>query len=225
MCNRSWQMRTRGPVVPCGDGDDCTVCGRVEARHQQALRQLEREIETATRDGRRFVAVGVYIQVPNTTAPGFEAFVRRELHVDSCDKLAIAHACALLLDTQENVAWHVESQCLLPFVQARLQELAEGLLGMRLKVHRLTTQLECTPRGEFKFKWCLMYSQAMALGLVDALVSPPVHPLQRAERAYLGAVWTIMDAFMRRRVRQARSLPRVAGLADDLVARLTTMLA
>jgi hypothetical protein len=107
------------------------------------------------------------------------------------------------------------------FVQSRLEELVEGLLGYEMRVHPLATQHECTPRGAFKLRWCVLYAQAMTLGLVEALLAPPVQPPQRAEHVYLEAVMHIMHAFMRRRVRQLRG----AGRAEELVARLTELLA
>ena len=45
VCRRTWQLRARRPHVPCGDDDDCSVCGRFEARHEQALRKLEKELD------------------------------------------------------------------------------------------------------------------------------------------------------------------------------------
>ena len=160
------------------------------------------------------------MQVPRT-AHAFEAFARREMVVERCKDLEVKHACALLLDTRTRTGYLVESQLLLPFVRRRVEELVEGTLGMRLHVHRLTTQYESTARGEFRFKWCLMYLHAMAIALAESLLSPPVTPPHRTERAYLEAVWRLMHALMRRRVRQVHA----AGSTDDLVSRLVSLLA
>jgi len=221
LCRRVWQLRTRDPV-PCGLHDNCTVCDRVEARHDQAHRILEREIDSATQAGRRFVAMAVYIQAPHT-ARSFDAFARREIHVANCKELTLVHACALLIDIDQGIVWLVESQRVLPFVQARLEEFALDVLGMRVRIHRLTTQHEFTPRGEFRYQWCVLYSQAMCLGLVDALLlADPIQPLQRAERLYLIGVWRLMYRFMKRRTQQTRAANQ-DGV--DLVSRLSSLLA
>ena len=204
MCDRVWQLRTvSGGSKPC---TDCTVCGCIQARHAEAMYALERELEQA----QRYVAIAVYFQMPDS-AKSFGAFERREMFSD-CSQLAIKHACGLLLDTRDRVGWLVESQCLLPFAHSRIKELVEDTLGMRMAVHPLASQHECTERGSFKYKWCLLYSQSMTLALVDATAST-------TEEEYLRNVWQTMYDFMQRRVRQASNLED----GRQLVARLAAL--
>lgn len=184
LCNRTWMLKERrGPSCP--PTSNCTVCTLIEARHVSAEQRLRSEIAGPT----RYVGMKVLIQAPKS-ARTWDAFHAGELYIESCKQLPIAHAAALLIDTQEGIVWLCESERLAPQVRASIDELAVAL-GMRVDVHPLCQQWQSTARGKLRIEFCMLYSQAMALALTRATPDTP-------EDGYLDSVFSIMHRYMRK---------------------------
>eukprot|EP00966_Prymnesium_polylepis_P254709 5885169-Prymnesium_polylepis.1 len=158
-CGRNWMLKG-APATPCGD--DCGLCAVVQARHTASLALLQREMEGA----RRFVALRCLIRSPKTDRE-WAAYERGEVYAPTCRMLVRAHSCALLIDTSERLLYLNESQRVVPMVGDRVRELATAL-HLTMAVHPLARQWESLACGAFPHKWCMLFSEAMALALVRA---------------------------------------------------------
>lgn len=188
-CHRTWQLKG-APASPCGER--CALCGVVQARHEASLALLEREME----GGRRYVALRCLIRAPPTDR-AWRAYEKGELYTPDCRLLPRAHACALLIDTTDRVLYLCESQQVLPMVMDRVRELATTL-RLAASVHPLARQWESLACGQFPHKWCMLFSEAMALALVRATSDT-------TPDGYLTTVYRIMHGFMRRQVAAHRA--------------------
>ena len=183
-CQRTWQLRG-APPAPCGD--ECGLCTVVRARHTASLALLAREMEREP----RYVALRCLIQAPiNSIA--WRAYDRGELLTSTCARLPTQHACSLLIDTANRSLYLCESQQVTPMVTDRVAELATAL-GIAWSVHPLAQQWESLACGTFPYKWCMLFSEAMALALVRATSATTPH-------GYLATVYRIMHDFMRRQI-------------------------
>ena len=191
-CNRTWMLKSKPregePTCQLADGTDCRLCRVVEARHTAAMQRLQSEVGELGE--RRYVVMKLLIFVPGSDRR-WDAFDRGELHVDFCKELPVRHAAALLFDRRKRVAWLCEAERLTRQVVAKVNELVADLGGgMEARVHRLCRQYQSTPEGQLRLKWCVMYSQAMALALTKVQDTT-------TEDDYLSLVFQIMHAYMR----------------------------
>ena len=188
-CQRTWQL-SGARARPCGE--ECGLCAVVQARHEASLALLEKEMEAAP----RYVALRCLIRAPQTDRQ-WRAYDRGELYTPTCSQLPRPHSCALLIDTRESILYLCESQKLLPMVTERVDELAAAL-HLTTTIHPLARQWESLAGGTFPYKWCMLFSEAMALALTRATG-------ETTPDAYLTTVYRIMNGFMRRQVAKARA--------------------
>ena len=181
-CRRAWQLKG-APAQACSD---CNICAVLQARHTASLALLQGEMAKPP----RYTALRCLMRAPPVNK--WRAYERGELFTPTCTQLSHAHSNALLIDTHERLLYLCESQALLPMITEQVQQLATTL-GLTMTVHPLAKQWESLSQGRFPYKWCMLFSEAMALALVRATDAT-------TPDAYLATVYRIMHGFMRRMV-------------------------
>tara|TARA_A100001015_G_scaffold319616_1_gene443053 strand:+ start:3739 stop:4695 length:957 start_codon:yes stop_codon:yes gene_type:complete len=193
--NHGWTLRNPDGGELCTEANDCNIC--IMFNTQTTINMTHLQMTLAS-DTKPYAVMQVFVQGPFPIPFLWDAFLQFQTPLACGDRaMTVAHALVLVFDKENRTVWICDARTIFKPIEQVISELVQQLQladSWSIQTHEFCRAPQEKKPSKLDYEQCVLYSQAMAIKLID-LLSSKSRQLYETNQSFILSVLQLMEGY------------------------------